>query len=221
MNCLEFRRAVLADPRRPAAEASSHAEQCPACNEFLQHALDIEVQLEAALRVPVPQGLGARLLERIAAAGRPRWLALAASLLAAVAIALALGWPRSDALALAGIEFVVFEEAQSIADAKPTDMKVLAAVARKMGVALPERLGKVYYVCVYPFVGGAAHHVLLKSPLGKVTLLLIPDRPLAARAAGTAYGLKAAVLPAAAGSIVIIGESTRSIGRIETLLKAG
>jgi hypothetical protein len=221
MNCLEFRRAVLADPRRLAAEASSHAEQCPACKEFLRHSLAIEQQLEAALRVPVPQGLGARLLGRMGAARRPRWLALAASLLAAVAIALALGWPRSDAMALAGIDFVVFEEAQSIAEAKPTDMKVLAAVAGKMGVALPERLGEVYYVCVYPFVGGAAHHLLVKTPLGKVTLLLIPERPLAARAAGAAYGLKAAVLPAAAGSIVIIGESVRSIGRVETLLKSG
>jgi hypothetical protein len=46
MNCLEFRRAVLADPRRPAAEASSHAEQCPACKELLQDALEMEVQLE-------------------------------------------------------------------------------------------------------------------------------------------------------------------------------
>jgi hypothetical protein len=221
MNCLEFRRAVLADPRRPGGEASSHAEQCPACKEFLMHSLEIEEQLAAALRVPVPQGLSARLLDRTVTAGRPRWLALAASLLTAVAIALALGWPRSDAMALAGIDFVVFEEAQSIADAKPTDMKVLAAVARKMGVALPERLGEVYYVCVYPFVGGAAHHLLVKTPLGKVTLLLIPEQPLAARAGGTAYGLKAAVLPAAAGSIVIIGESVRSIGRIETLLKSG
>ncbi len=219
MNCLEFRRAVLADPRRPAAEASSHAERCPACKEFLQHSLAIEQQLEAALRIPAPQGLGARLLDRRAAARRPRWLALAASLLAAVAVAL--GWPRNDAVALAGIDFVVFDEAQSIIHAKPADMKLLAAVARNMGVALPGRLGEIYYVCLYPFVGGPAHHVLVKSPLGKVTLLLIPDRPLAARAAGTAYGLKAAVLPAAAGRIVIIGESARSIERVETLLKSG
>jgi hypothetical protein len=221
MNCLEFRRAVLADPRRPAAEASSHAEQCPACKEFLVHALETEVQLAAALRVLVPRGLSARLLDRMAAARRPRWLALAASLAAAVAITLGLVWPRSDAMALAGIDFVVFEEAQAIADAKPTDMKALTAVARKMGVALPEQLGKVYYVCVYPFVGGASHHLLVKTPLGKVTLLLIPERPLATPAAGTAYGLKAAVLPALTGSIVIIGESVRSIGRVETLLKSG
>jgi hypothetical protein len=221
MNCLEFRRAALADPRRLAADAARHAEQCTACKEFLAHSLEFEAQLTAALRVPVPQGLDARLLERAAAARRPRWLALAASLLAAIAIALALGWPRSDAVALAGIDFVVFDEAQSIADAKPTDMQVLAAVARNMGVSLPEQLGALNYVCIYPFAAGAAHHVLVKSPLGKVTLLLIPERTVSARTAAAAHGLQAAVLPAAAGSIVIIGESARSIGRVETLLKSG
>lgn len=220
MNCLEFRRSALADPRRLGGEAAEHAAQCPPCKEFLAHALEAEARLAAALRVPVPEGLRARLLDRTAAARRPRWFALAASLLAALALALALAWPRNDALALAGIDFVVFEEAQSIADATPTDMRVLARVARDMGVSLPEQLGEIHYVCVYPFVAGAAHHLLVKSPLGKVTLLLIPDRTAAVRAVGAAYGLEAAVLPARAGSIVIIGESGRSIGRVETLLKS-
>lgn len=221
MNCLELRRAVLADPRRLAGDAARHAEQCTACKEFVSHSLEFEARLAEALRMPVPQGLAGRLLERRPVAPRPRWLALAASLLAAVALALALGWPRSDKMALAGIEFVVFDEAQSIADAKPTDMRALDRVARDLGVSLPVELGEIHYVCVYPFVAGAAHHLLLKSPLGKVTLLLIPGRAAPARAAAAAYGLEAAVLPAVAGSIVIIGESARSIGRVETLLKSG
>ncbi|HUF82152.1 MAG TPA: DUF3379 family protein [Burkholderiales bacterium] len=221
MNCLEFRRAALADPRRLPAGATVHAGDCPACRQFLARSLELETRLAAALRVPLPEGLAERLLERTGAARRPRWLALAASLLAAAAIALALGLPRSDAMALAGIEFVVFDEAQSIADAAPTDLRVLFGVARDMGVSLPHELGDIRYVCVYPFVAGAAHHLLLKSPLGKVTLLLIPGRSAAARAAGAAYGLKAAVLPARTGTIVIIGESARSVGRVETLLKSG
>lgn len=221
MNCLALRRSVLADPRRLGSEAAEHVGQCPSCKEFLAHALEAEAQLAAALRVPVPEGLRARLLDRTAAARRPRWFALAASVLAASALALALAWPRNDALALAGIEFVVFDEAQSIADAKPTDRSVLAGMAREMGVALPEQLGEINYVCVYPFAWGAAHHALVKTPLGKVTLLLIPERPVAARAIAAAYGLEAAVVPAATGSVVIIGESGRSIGRVEMLLKSG
>jgi hypothetical protein len=220
MNCLEFRRRILADPRRLGAEAAGHARECAGCADFLAHTLDEEALLDRALRVAVPEGLQARILERTAGARSPvRWLALAASVVVAVAIGLALGWTRNDELALAGIDFVVFEEAQSIADAAPTDWTVLVRVAREMGVSLPESLGEMHYVCRYPFVAGAAHHLLVKTPLGKVTLLLIPDRPRASRAAGAAHGLNAAVLPAARGSIVIIGDSPRSIQRAEALLK--
>lgn len=220
MNCLEFRRTVLADPRRLEVEAASHAEHCPGCKEFLVQSLEAEGRLAGALRVAVPDGLHARLLDRTAAARRPRWLALAASLAAAVALALVLAWPRNDAMALAGIDFVVFEEAQAVADAKPTDPAVLARVAREMGVLLPEQLGEINYVCVYPFAAGSAHHLLVKTPLGKVTLLLIPDRPLASRAAAVARGLEAEVVPVKAGSVVIISDSARSIQRTVTLLKS-
>lgn len=221
MNCLEFRRAVLADPRRPGAEAGEHAAVCAGCRDFLAQTLEDEVLLARALRVPVPDELHARILDRTAAVRRRmRWGALAASLVVAGAIALAIGWTRNDELALAGIDFVVHEEAQSIIDAAPTDWNALLRLAREMGVSLPERLGQMRYVCVYPLSAGAAHHLLVKTPLGKVTLLLIPDRPLASRATGAAYGLNAAVLPAAKGTIVIVGDSARSVGRAERLLKS-
>lgn len=221
MNCLEFRRAALADPRRLEAEAASHAEHCPGCKEFLVQSLEAEARLAGALRVAVPEGLRARLLDRTAAARRPRWLALAASLAAAVAIALALGWPRNEAMALAGIDFVMYEEAQAIADAKPTDPATLERVAREMGVSLPEQLGEMRYTGTCPFAGTTAHHVLVKTPLGKVTLLLIPEQSFPARAFASAHGLKAAIVPVAAGAIAIIGDSGRSIDRVETLLKSG
>ena len=221
MNCLEFRGAILADPCRLGVQVAEHAGHCAGCKEFVARTLDDEALLARALRVAVPEGLHARVLERTTAGrSRARWLALAASVVVAVAIALAAGWTRDDELALAGIDFVVFEEAQSITDATPTDWNALVRVAREMGVSLPEQLGEMHYVCVYPFSAGAAHHLLVTTPLGKVTLLLIPDRPLAARAAGAAYGLNAAVLPVAKGAIVIISDSPRSIRRTETLLKS-
>ena len=221
MNCLEFRRIALADPRRLEAEAAGHAERCAGCKDFLVRSLEAEARLARALRVPVPRGLRARLLDRSAFPRRPlRRLALAAGLVIAVAITLVIGWPRNDPLALAGIDFVMFEEAQAIADAKPTDAAVLARVAHHMGVSLPEQLGEVRYVGTCPFAGTTAYHVLVKSPLGKVTLLLVPERPLASRAVASAHGLEAAIVPAVAGSVAIIGGSGRSISRVETLLKS-
>jgi hypothetical protein len=221
MNCLEFRRTILADPRRLGVEAAAHAGECAGCKEFLARTLEEEALLGRALRVAVPEGVHARILDRtVAARNAVRWLALAASVLVAVAVAFAVGWTRNDELALAGISFVVHEEAQSITDATPTDWNALVRVARDMGLSLPEQLGEMHYVCVYPFSAGPAHHLLVKTPLGKVTVLLIPDRPLAARGAGSAHGLNAAVLPAARGSVVIISDSPRSLQRTEMLLKS-
>lgn len=217
MNCLEFRRSILADPRRPGAEARAHAAECPVCGAFLLRAREDEAQLAKALRVPVPDGLRVRVLGRIGGA-RPRWLALAASVLIAAAIALIAALPRPDPVALAAIDFVVFEEAQSIVDAKPADMKALIAAARKMGVWLPAQLGEIRYICDYPFAGGKAPHFLIKTALGKVTVLLLPSTQLAFRAAASARGLEAAVVPASAGSVAIVGDSRRSVLRVETLL---
>ena len=221
MNCLEFRRRVLADPRRPGPDAEAHAAQCAKCREFLSLTLAEEARLERALRIEAPEGLQDRVLARGGTRRtRPRWLALAASVAVATGIALAIVWPRNDALALAGIDFVMFAEAQSIVDAAPTDWNVLAGAAREMGVSLPRELGEMSYVCVYPLAVGAAHHLLVKTPLGKLTLLLLPGRASASRAAGDAHGLSAAVFPAGKGTVIIIGDSARSVRRAETLLES-
>jgi len=221
MNCLEFRRRVLADPRRPGPDAEAHAAQCAECREFLSLTLAEEARLERALRIEAPEGLQDRVLARGGARRtRARWLALAASVAVATGVALAIGWTRNDELVLAGVDFVMFEEAQSIADAAPTDWNELERAAREMGVSLPRELGEMRYICVYPFVAGAAHHVLVKTPLGKLTLLLVPGRTTASRAAGAAHGFNAAVVPTGKGSVIIIGDSARSVRRAETLLKS-
>lgn len=221
MNCLEFRRVVIADPRRLDAETATHVERCAACRDFLVRALAFEGTLAAALRVSLPEGLRERLLDRTARTRRPYgWLALAAGVLVAIAMAFALTWTRDDPLALAGIDFVVYEEAQAIADAKGTDIAVLERVAAGMGVSLSEQLGELRYMGTCPIAGATAHHVLVRTPLGKVTLLLIPERALGSRVVASAHGFEAAVVPARGGSFALIGDSSRSIRRAETLLKA-
>lgn len=222
MSCLEFRRAVTVDPRRLDPDARTHAETCVACREFLGRSLEFEDRLASALKIPLPPGLSERIGRAATVSlNSKRWFALAASLILAIALAAVLAWPRDDPLALAGIDFVVFEESQAIADAKPADAAALQRVARDMGVALPAQLGEVRYIGTCPFAGTTAYHVLVKSPLGKVTLLLIPDRPLASRVVASARGLEAAVVPAFGGSIAIIGDTARGIVRVETLLKSG
>lgn len=220
MNCLDLRRAALVDPRRLDAEALEHAKACHGCGVLLAEALALEDRLDDALHVPVPAGLKERTLRYATEAPRfSRRYALAAG------IALALGgagtamlWRRIDPLALAGIDFVVFEEAQAILDAKPADPAKLRRAAVEVGINLPDQLGELRYIGTCPFGGTVAHHVVLKSAYGKATLLLSPGRIPVSRAVASARGLEAVVTPASGGCVAIIADSSRSLARIEEIL---
>ena len=222
MNCLDLRRAALIDPRRLDAEALEHAKACRACGVFLAEALTLEERLDDALQVPVPHGLQERVMRHVADAPRfSRRYALAAGIALALGAGTALLWRRNDPLALAGIDFVVFEEAQAILDAKQADPADLQRAAVEVGIKLPGQLGELRYIGTCPFGGATAHHVVLKTAYGKATLLLLPGRTLASRAFAVAHGLEAVVAPAAGGSVAIIADSSRSLARIEEVLSSG
>ncbi|GAB3684937.1 DUF3379 family protein [Salinisphaera aquimarina] len=92
MNCLECRRALLTQPRARDTRVAAHLRECAACARLAGEQLQFEQQLDAALRVPVPENLRERV--RFAASMRPRrvrrWLA-AAAVVAALATGLSLG----------------------------------------------------------------------------------------------------------------------------------
>ncbi len=222
MNCLSFRRALMLDPARLAPEARAHAESCRACGELLAQSAAFEHALAQVVHVPVPEGLAERVIAYAYPARVPsRWMGIAASIAVAAVIGLAVLWPRNDELALAGIDFVVYEEAQAILDAKPSDRAVLQRVTRELGVQLPAQMGEMRYVGTCPVAGTIAHHVVVKTAHGKVTLLLFPKQVAGARRVASARGLAAAAVPAREGSVMIIADSKRRVDRIEEMLRSG
>ena len=221
MNCLDLRRAAMLDPRRLDSEALAHAKACEVCGVFLAETLALEDRLDDALQVPVPRRLRERAMRYAVEAPRiSRRYALAAGIALALGAGTAMLWRRNDPLALAGIDFVVFEEAQAILDAKPANPADLQRAAVEVGIKLPGQLGELRYIGTCPFGGAKAHHVVLKTAYGKATLLLLPGRTLAARAVAVARGLEAVVAPAAGGSVAIIADSSRSLARIEEILSS-
>lgn len=93
MNCLEFRRRLTTEPRSRDPELLAHRDTCTdGCAAFWQRTQRFEDDLEAAMAVPVPDGLADRILlaqatgERRSQRGRQRaWMAMAASVLIAFA----------------------------------------------------------------------------------------------------------------------------------------
>src|SRR5712691_3620976 len=88
MNCLEFHREKLADPRRLSAEARAHAQACASCAAFARSVDESDQHLEEALASQVPDGLADRIILRSRTKNRAwRAWALAAAVVLAVAVA--------------------------------------------------------------------------------------------------------------------------------------
>lgn len=215
MNCLEVRRRILADPPAARRMAATHLLACSSCAEYAASIERLDAEVTAALATPAP----ALLADRILAAALPqsrhrrRFLAAAASLAAASAAGvLSLG--GDNPMALAGIDFVIAEEANAILAAGPVDPATFAHAAHGLGIELPRQLGALRYIGTCPFEGSMAHHAIATTPHGKVTILLLPDRRVAGPGSARARGLHALVRPAGAGSIAVIGESPRSLERV-------
>lgn len=222
MNCLEFRREILAEPERLGEEAREHSRACPACAQFRERTLEAEAGIREALAVPVPPGLADRAIAATSGRGSDwsrKLYALAASLVFATVVGVGGFWlGRDDPFARAGIDFVVDEEANAILQAKPADLAALLAVARTMNVALPPQIGEMRYIGICPFKDTIAHHVVLITPQGKATLLLLPERPVKDRARAQARGLQSVVAPAGSGSVAIITDSSRGLERLEDMV---
>ncbi len=83
MNCLDFRREILVNPRAASEETLRHALDCVACADFQARATALDAEIAELLDVPVPEGLEERVLEATSAGrrdSRRRFLAMAASL---------------------------------------------------------------------------------------------------------------------------------------------
>lgn len=61
MNCLEFKRLALADPRSDDTSFIEHSEGCPDCLEYVGDIRIMDSQLENSLDVQMPKSLSARL----------------------------------------------------------------------------------------------------------------------------------------------------------------
>lgn len=222
MTCLAFRRQALADPRHLSAEAEAHRQDCPGCADDLERLRRLDERLAAAARVPVPEGLADRVLLRteLGSRGISRRYALAAGLLLPVVMAVSALWlSRYEQPALAAIEHVLAEEPHELAIGRNGDSRVLGMVLGAAGLSLSETGFGIRYLGTCPFRGGFAHHVLLETPLGRATLLISPDQPLASTVVANARSLSAVAMPARAGSFAVVADTGEHAYRIANAIR--
>jgi hypothetical protein len=220
MNCLEFRRLLLIDPRGLDESARAHAAECAACRETLERQVEADDQLFAALQVPVPDGLADRML--VTRRARPQWRAwaIAASLLLAVGVAFfGRGYFAKDPLGVEAIAHVAHEpQAFSLVHAVGSDF--LPAALAEQGLKAVVQIGQVTYARICPMDGRNARHLVIRTADGPVTLFLMPDDPSArSRKVTRGDGMVAVTMPAIKGSVAIVASTLSQVTAIEKMLR--
>ena len=222
MNCLEFRRRKLADPRRLDPEAQIHPSGCAACAAFAREVDEHERALDQALMVPVPDGLADRLIFE-SRRPRARWRAWAIA--AGALIALSVGFAYwggvqqgADDYARDAIEHVVLEP-ESLAAVRNADAEAFRAVVRELGGSVKDLPGKIRYFKLCPFEGALGWHVVFETPEGLATLFLVPGKKPATAQAAAVKGWSAAVQPFERGYYAVVTQSSNATARFLEVLR--
>ncbi|HQT00047.1 MAG: hypothetical protein B7Y26_13240 [Hydrogenophilales bacterium 16-64-46] len=224
MNCLEFRRAALANPHHPGHDALAHEADCPACARFYRELRLQEEQLYEAMCVPVPEGLADRILLRRASSWR-EWLApriavpaLAASLM--LAVVLGVVWKQTqgmpaETLAM-GIAAHVEHDAHALAASAEVPAATLMTSARRGGLDSLIPPGRPTYVDHCPLPGGGSgEHIVFDTPHGKITLIIMPTKKITMPLRLDRNGLTVSLMPAGEGSIALVTANPQTIEEAE------
>jgi hypothetical protein len=210
VDCREYRRRLLIDPRDPDPALARHRAGCADCARATREALAFEATLEQTLKITPPERLEtrthARTEQRV-----PRRLTLAAAWLLSLGIAGWLGfgarehWSPEPDLAQVVIEHIRHEPAHLHAvDHVRVDRVV--GLFEDLGGELMTDLGPVRFAGLCVIRHGEGAHLVVKGHRGPVTLLFMPGERLETAQKIHAEGLEGWVVPTEYGSLAVVGE---------------
>ncbi|MGB8338044.1 MAG: DUF3379 family protein [Burkholderiales bacterium] len=212
MNCMEFRRSLLAQPHIRNQALDEHECTCAACAEYAKRSDAFELKLAQAVEVPVDSSLESRImlnhnLRRHGRAGN--WTALAASVVAAVGVtvgAVLYSMAPDPGLLTASIEHVSGEPGAMKAQQKVSQQEMIAALGLS-GASIKDGFINVTYLHDCPVPGGFGKHIVLQTEAGKITLITMPSQNVARSKTRKQGGFIAAVHPAKIGSYALVADN--------------
>jgi hypothetical protein len=223
MDHTRYRSAIMADPHNPDAELRAHREACPECRAYTEQLLKFDARIERALRVGMPTGADVLPFERKSSrlfTGARRWLAVAASVVVATAIAGGI-WLTLPQRSLAAA--VVAHMAGEPDAWQHTDVAVdepdLQKVLKDSKLRLKPAAGIVSYASSCAFRGHRVPHLVVQTPSGPVTVMVLVHEPLRRSMKFDEQGYRGTIVPIAGhGSIaVLMQDSGVSSGEIERI----
>ncbi len=211
MNCAQYRRAVLADPRDPNPELRLHRDGCSACLEYTDRLLRFEGRLERAMHVTVPAHGAAKVVPLRAASprvlkARRGWLAMAASVLIAVVVAGSLWLAEPHASLAADVVAHMAGEPQAWARTDiPVPPPELAQALRETHVRLDPKAGMVSYARSCLFRTHHVPHLVVQTEMGPVTVMVLAHESVSKSERFDEQGYHGVILPVPGhGSLAVL-----------------
>lgn len=232
MDCLEFRRQCATEPSHKGEALAAHLSGCKSCAAFAGEMAAMDKLMVRALQMPVPESLQKHYVDVPLASvqqeaaptvhkrvGRPvggRWLAIAASFIAAAVVSIAV-WRAATPDSLGGelVAHVRHEPMSLLPVVEPVAMENIDFVLRRTGARAEAPLGTVTYIRSCPFRNEQVAHIVIEGSTGPVTLLLLPHISVEAPVSFEEDGMKGTIVPVGKGSVAIIGNETEPLEAIE------
>lgn len=225
MNHSEARLHIGADPQTVPPELAEHLAGCAECSQFQREmtALDVNIRrameqapLEAApaAAAPVVSIAAARATQTPRRKRTSAWSGWA--LAASVALVSVLGvWALrpNDSLAHDVVAHVQSESNSWTSDehVTPGDVKDTLAQA---GVAIDTNSDKVMYAHTCPFRGHVVPHLVVSTPQGRVTVIVLRYENVTRRTNFHEGGMTGVLLPAPHGSMAVLMQGSENIDAV-------
>ena len=222
MDHTRYRTAIMADPRDPDAELRAHREECPECRAYTEQLLKFDARIERALRINMPAAAEVLPFARKSPSftGARRWLAIAASVLLGAAIVggVWLTLPQRSLAAAVVAHMAGEPDAWQRTDVA-VDAPALQDALKDSNLRLNPQAGIVSYATRCPFRGHRVPHLVVQTPEGPVTVMVLVHEPLRKSMQFDEQGYRGTLVPVPGhGSIAVLmqdsGVSSAQIARI-------
>ncbi len=229
MNCEDYRQQISADPSFDGG--AGHLSECRECQAFRREMLSLDERIRRAMRLAVPElslpelpGIDeaaddGKVVSLDTARRRPRatWFAIAATVMLAALVGvrmLGVG-VTYDSLADEVLAHLDHEPAALRPSTTPVAGDQLARVVPASVAELDRSAGLITYARSCEINGKTVPHLVIQGEHGPITILLMPDEPVAAAIQLDGENIHGVILPVGDGSVGIIGARDEQLERVE------